>query len=237
MDRNLGAASADRAQGVDNTAGLYYQYGRKDPVPASNVVLYDGNGVALPRYHNDADCISRITGRVSIKTAVSYPYYFYRGNAEWMAGTNPYVANLWNNPAAGTGKSLFDPCPPGWRLPVNGTWNTFTLAGHVPNANAANNSAVNPGATIDYKGYTDQAGWDFYLSGSSGATAFYPATGFRDSANTGANVNKQITAYCWLATPYGVAGYGLCLYCTPNTVGSSSTSYRGHGLPTRCIQE
>ncbi|MDR2129574.1 MAG: DUF4906 domain-containing protein [Odoribacteraceae bacterium] len=228
MDRNLGAASANR--GNANTHGLYYQFGRKDPFPASSVLLYGVAGNALPRYHDNTDCISRVRGATSIKMAVQYPCnFYYPGNDDWVQN-NPYTANSWNNPGwheSPTGKSLFDPCPPGWRLPVISTWNTFVLPGTIT-PNAAN-------YPDDFNINTDRAGWEFYIAGSSGTTAFYPAAGLR-FANSGATINARGIGYYWSSAPLdSVLARYLWFHLDHGT--GQQTEHRGQGFSVRCVQE
>jgi uncharacterized protein (TIGR02145 family) len=165
----------------------------------------------------------------AIKTAVQYPSnFYYPGSGDWVQ-SNPYLGTSWNNPTwqTSTTKSLFDPCPPGWRLPVNGTWNTFALPG-TTTSNAAN-------YPDDYKGGNVQAGWEFYMSGSSGETAFYPASGYR-LVSTGAMSNERGSGYNWSSTP-GSGTIGRCLNFHATFVNPQHTTVRGYGLPVRCIQE
>ncbi|MDR2130305.1 MAG: fibrobacter succinogenes major paralogous domain-containing protein, partial [Odoribacteraceae bacterium] len=224
MDRNFGAASATRADGLAKTRGLYYQFGRKDPFPAAGVSLYDVQGAILSRNDyapNGTDCIARVQGATALKTAVQHPCNFYcPGSDDWVSG-NPYSDNSWNNPTwqTSTTKSLFDPCPPGWRLPVNGTWGTFALTN------------VHSG----YAGGTDQAGWEFYLSGSSGETVFYPAAGYRPFS-TGAMYYERVDGYYWSSTPNSSTG-GHYLSFGATFVNPWNPANRGSGFPVRCIQE
>jgi uncharacterized protein (TIGR02145 family) len=232
MDRDLGAASANRADGLGKTRGLFYQFGRKDPFPATSVGLYNVSGTAVTAFTATAnDCIVRVSGSTAIKTAVQYPYNFYvPGSGDWVSG-NSYYNNSWNNPGWYTsvpkaGKSLFDPCPPGWRLPETGTWNTFTLAS-VPNA------ANYPG---DFKTGNDQAGWEFYMSGSSGETAFYSASGYRHVA-MGAVYNERYYGYNWSFSLDGNSAKGRVLHFNGANVYAPHADHRGSGFSTRCVQE
>jgi uncharacterized protein (TIGR02145 family) len=227
MDRNLGATSAASADGIAKTRGLYYQFGRKEPFPAASVKLYNVSGATVTAFTaTPGDCIVRVPGMTSIHTAVQKPYIFYApGSDDWVSG-NPYSGNSWNNPGWYTsvpkaGKSLFDPCPPGWRLPVNGTWDTFSLTNDVPNA------ANYPG---DYKN-----GWEFYMSGSSGETAFYPASGFR-SSGSGTMLGEQSNGYSWSATSVNNK-IGRFLGFHTTKVYPQYTEYRSIGFPARCVQE
>ncbi|MDR2131300.1 MAG: DUF4906 domain-containing protein [Odoribacteraceae bacterium] len=234
MDRNLGAASADREQGVDSTCGLYYQFGRKDPFPTSRVKLYNVSGTAVTAFTATTnDCIVRVSGRTAIKVAVQYPYNFYApGTGDWVQ-SNPYPSSSWNNPGwyisePKAGKSLFDPCPPGWRVPAPSTWSTFTLPGTTNVPNAAN-------YPDGYKGGNAQAGWEFYMSGSSGATAFYPAAGFR-AHNSGSLTYYYTTGYCWAFSPT-TDMFSNNLQFAATYVYSQYVTYRGGGAPVRCVQE
>ncbi|MDR2130080.1 MAG: DUF4906 domain-containing protein [Odoribacteraceae bacterium] len=224
MDRNLGAASGARTDGLTKTSGLYYQFGRKDPFPAASVYLYDVTGAALPRYHANGDCISRVIGETTLKISVQRPSTFYATGVDWIQN-NPYYNNSWNNPGWYTsvpkaGKSLFDPCPPGWKVPpVQGTWETFVLAGTTPNA-------------VGYPG----VGAEFYMGGAgTGETAFYPLSGSR-TATQGITHEVGVVGPYWSAKGLDTWG-GYVLTVVPSSVNPWYFSARSNGLSVRCIQE
>jgi hypothetical protein len=224
MDRNLGAASANSEDGLANTRGLYYQFGRKDPFPAASVKLYNVSGTAVTAFTASSnDCIGRISGGTLIKTAVQRPYnFYYPASGDW-AQNNPYYANLWNNPAwhvSPTGKSLFDPCPPGWKVPEQNTWAVFIVSGKP---NAAN-----------YPGGYNGDGWEFYMSGSSGETAFYPAGGLRNI--NGEMSNGRDNGYSRSSAPLNNE-FAFYLYFNSENIIPQNANHRSFGLPTRCIQE
>lgn len=112
MDRNLGALT-DRPTVPDSPESqsmfdLYYQYGRKDPFPRYSLSGYDG-------YNNHGK-----TKIGSIAESVQEPNAFWftgdSGKHNWANDSN---AEIWNKPDWWTeSKSLFDPCPPGWCLPI-----------------------------------------------------------------------------------------------------------------------
>lgn len=124
MDRNLGAlASGAQSDSPERISGFYYQYGRKDPIPYKTTKLYDMNGTLLVPHWTPAsdDCIVRMGKKVNCYEAVKQPFvYFSLGNTDWYLD-NPYVNKSWNMPTwwnpDENGKNIFDPCPPGWRLP------------------------------------------------------------------------------------------------------------------------
>ena len=96
MDRNLGAVSADPADG-SNTFGLVYQWGRKDPF---RTVDKRDASVSLPYS--------------SILFSVQRPDIFLKGN-DW---TNESNNNLWgaivSDGVTYYAKTIYDPCPAGY---------------------------------------------------------------------------------------------------------------------------
>ena len=127
MDRNLGATSANPADGKA-TWGYYYQFGRKDPLRG-----YDGIAA------------HQIKAATELHESVMHPTAFYSLNTkttEWFNDGNSSLAtvcaDLWGNPAwkfcstdnthpwAATRKELqktiYDPCPPGYMVPPETTW-------------------------------------------------------------------------------------------------------------------
>lgn len=134
LDRNLGAlsnnpeAEFEGFAGFAATYGNHYQWGRKDPFPNTNSSaaataderpIYDEKGLIVGGTVNDNDR----TGK-TWQTSVKNPTIFY---CPGVAGTNwNYgIKDLWgvkgsgsNSPGADVGKSIFDPCPAGWRVPI-----------------------------------------------------------------------------------------------------------------------
>ena len=75
----------------------------------------------------------------------------------------------------GEGKSFFDPCPPGWQLPVYNIWLEF--------GDVSAKEAYAPNWPNNYStSGKDDAGWLFYLAGAAktGNTTYYPSAGVRD---------------------------------------------------------
>ncbi|MEE0975972.1 MAG: hypothetical protein UH853_09720 [Muribaculaceae bacterium] len=120
MDRNLGAHSPNNLDVKYPTEafGLYYQFGRKDPFPYKNVYDITGkNGVA--KWDNNSEI-----KHGTISNGVLRPYRFYKGNE-----STPWAKDAKNQATSWQywysldqikkgEKSIFDPCPPGWCVPV-----------------------------------------------------------------------------------------------------------------------
>lgn len=192
MDRNLGAMSAS-PDDLKKSRGLYYQYGRKDPFPYSDTQLYDINGAPLSPHWNPPtnDCFATVPAAKFLYECIKKPFNIYSSNgttssADWIVGESPYKEAIWNNPSwtLKTEKSLFDPCPPGWKVPnTNKIWRIFS-----------DNMEL-------YK--VENSFLNLYLNGSQSNTiAYYPASG-----------RKYVDIVSWHVSEK-FAGYTPSLYIT-----------------------
>jgi len=118
MDRNLGAVVAN-LHNDPLSSGLMYQWGRKDPFrccPAMEGIKYIGTaGAEWPEPAN----VSAANGTIAYLTA--HPMDFPKASAngdnknDWFYPYNdPVHDDLWSAP----GKTMFDPCPLGYRVPT-----------------------------------------------------------------------------------------------------------------------
>lgn len=156
MDVNLGGTST--AKGDVNAVGLYYQWGRKDPFvgvsawPATSqnnstdfnyTIMYDGSGAAISvSLHG----INTLSGPITIDDAIRNPDKFINvaagvNNNDWII--NSPQDDLWSKSST-SNKSVYDPCPRGWRVPEwksGGTispWYDFNSLGNTSgNGNAS----------------------------------------------------------------------------------------------------
>lgn len=133
MDRNLGALVASRTDpGSVDYRGLIYEWGRKDPFPGAgstntNVrkTVYNSSGAVF--------ITNRVISPVPLSTTTEHP--------DWYVYTNDFSGNVnnWLIPAnddlwgyTSNAKTIFDPCPSGWRVPLDHTvwnnWNTLNFS-------------------------------------------------------------------------------------------------------------
>lgn len=110
MDRNLGALSA--APGDVRSLGLQYYWGRKDPF-LSYGSLTEYNTAASTGSFEWVNCTQE-TGTIAY--AVRHPnHIIYNGDSsrDWLYSEQPDTTR-W-----GVKKTIYDPCPNGWRVPDN----------------------------------------------------------------------------------------------------------------------
>lgn len=202
MDRNLGAESATATDGA-KTRGLYYQFGRKDPFVGSTEI-YDINGTSKSTGATIA------TGKVTFAKAVQTPATFYTygsGNNDW-ASPNNYTSKNWNDISESDGKTFFDPCPEGWRLPTKAEYSNFS---------------------------TTTFTWDATNSGRTYNGNWFPAAGYRYSG-VGSMAGVGSNGYYWSASPYSENdGYSLGFFS--GYVNPADYRNRAYGFSVRCVQE
>lgn len=241
MDRNLGARSADGTTSKEMTAGFYYQWGRKDPFPYV-IPIYDIDGERISWNESYADNpnqnhdpVRALAGPALFCTSVQHPFAFYTKDGvggDWASGNSYY--GLWNNPtwnASSSGKSFFDPCPSGWRLPNSEVWSVFQKLGKEYGENAPINAKIYSGTN-----YFSGVGYEFYISGiqddmtADEPTAFYPSLYRRHPYNATVESLQTSTAAYW-------GCYNTHLYAPASTSQYTRTSSLSTAYPVRCIQE
>lgn len=121
LDRNLGALKAADSESSDNTKsiGLFYQWGRKDPLLGYATFDYSAE---KPTNLMNGNSMTINTTR-SIESSIQHPDCIV-GNAEQQFFTSESVYQLWGwtlgsnlNSATKNRKSIYDPCPAGYRVP------------------------------------------------------------------------------------------------------------------------
>ena len=116
MDRNLGATST--TPGDVKSFGLLYQWGRKDPfLGASSTTEYVEAASTLTW----PDPVKSDPKVGNIEYAIAHPTTFIcfnSNNWDW------YYADEYttDNTRWGDEKTIYDPCPAGWRIPLGSTY-------------------------------------------------------------------------------------------------------------------
>lgn len=228
LNMNLGAHQVEfNALGFN---GYYYQWGRKDPIQQAVGV----NNILDSPFVSHA---SQTDG--SIANSIKFPLYFYGGYNTGGANIQDWCTfeddvkyyDFWNKnitadqqTTAAPGKTMFDPCPPGYHVP--------TYA-EVVNVCKLTKSAGTQGAYIDGKLFfpyvsSRAAGitkkwWGGVAESdtdtSVGERGFYHCT---NPSTTGDKSNRKV--YRWYARK-GSVGY------------SGSVIQRAEGMVVRCAKD
>ena len=213
MDRNLGAMG--NFGGASRKGMKYYQFGRKDPYTTESLYKYNGS-----KYIS----VEKSTGSGTLPSSVRAPFTYYLADGlSFVDKDHNYGNTLWYNPTwnlnmGNTQKSLFDPCPVGWRLPVIETWSGI-------------------GKTTNGKFDMENNGWILSCDGSNiigESTVWYPFTCFIwDSAGA------PVSNYDYGCAVYSATPPYLTFWFTKNSINVYRTGFykKGTANPVRCIQE
>lgn len=209
----------------------YYQWGRKDPFRPSNggsgnKIWYDKDGTASA---SAVKVESFPYGSETIKNHILKPDVM-QGNGQYYRDNTYY--NLWSannivttsndNPVV---KTIYDPCPVGFKLPAPNAFTGFTTTG-----SSARSANVN--GTWD----STRKGWNFYAQANkSGQQIFFPASGLRNYSD-GSLGYVGSYGYCWSAGSNG-QNYGWYLNFSSSGVDSLRRYYRSLGFSVRPAQE
>ena len=226
MDRNLGAvitnteaATLPPTQTGDAIKyyGLMYQFGRKDPFVGSGngsnayVATWDADGTPLSSNTSITPPYTIRSGSNStsfLATAVKNPSTFYYSSSNWTKENT----GLWDD----NGKTVFDPCPPGWRVPKGGSdtdnpWKTFTTSNFTWSASASGTAGR-------------------MFTANNGGKAWYPTSGQLFSS----------TGVLSFAGEYGTfwsASSGYCMFLADNRMFPSLAQANSYGFAVRCVQD
>ena len=235
MDRNLGATSA--TPGDVGALGLLYQWGRKDPFLGSSSIstsIEAKSTIVWPSSVNSNSINGAIAGAL-VQYAIANPTTFILGgtiNFDWFYTGYPVTDNTrWTT--SSDSKSIYDPCPAGWRIPnggKNGVWS----------------KAI--GSSSDYYCTYDENNEGVNFSGKFGSapTIWYPASG-RRYFNYGGLEAAGGYSYYWSASPSSATEYlaynlsfGKYEYIASGDnchIWPSEDDYRAGGQSVRCVQE
>lgn len=218
MTLNLGAVATDYdASGT--VKGMVYQWGRKDPFPsvsgwtdAGGITVYDASGSTADPFRTE-----QVARTDNLAEAVAHPTTFYSGTRDegdfgpydWLT-TDASAMNdrLWET-MTDSGKTLFDPCPPGWRVPRKESWTGLNETNFI---------------------------WDDAALGRRHALlGYYPAVGSRGAATgewnfvggSGLYWSSSATEDCYVSK----------LNFLPAYINVQSNANRASGFPVRCVSE
>ena len=192
MDRNLGAIANI---GIDVDAyGLYYQFGRKDPFRLLVASSYSSRSTPTAS--------STFRPLAAIPTQINNPDYYYNGSPSWTFNSENLY--LWNT--AGGNKTAFDPCPEGWRVPVQ----------------SGGDGSDSPWSGLTITNFADNVG-------------FYPLSGYISNAGvfTSTNVSGYYWTSWPGTSATGINSIGLSL--TTSSLNLAESMQKNTGRSVRCV--
>ena len=215
--------------GVKKGATTLYQWGRKDAFPGVATSDLKAGGIT----ENAGD-------NMTIVNNIQNPDKFYiYGSSLW---TNYGYYNLWSADNTVTGsynqgndnpvvKTVYDPCPVGFKMPANNAFTGFTTTG----LNSTSQSEMNVDGTDDWQQWTNNFGHNFWTNSSKTATINFPASGLRNY-NDGSLDFVGDYGYYWSAVPDGSSD-GCSLYFSSGSVYPLNNYTRTYGFAVRGVSE
>jgi len=238
MDRNLGATSA--IPGDVHSIGLMYQWGRKDPFLGACLISYDED-----RFQKRAS--STLTWPSSVESdestgtinySVLHPTTYIMGNDnnyDWYyTGSSTTDDSRWQT--LDKAKSIYDPCPAGWRIPDGGPSGVWCKAsGSLPRYNHGPYDSTNNGMDFG-SGNGQQANHQL----GSAPVIWYPIAGYlTDVDNEAYLLYAGSNGYYWSCTPDGYYAYrfSMSIYNNLNVIPSCNSLFREDAVSVRCLAE
>ena len=265
MDRNLGALSVVPSE-VQNTRGLFYQWGRKDPFPAAatptgttqtiSATVYDEDGkvVKFPNSSWTSTEENTIAYSIANPTVCLSNSAQYASCRDWLENSQANDA-LWGNPKGHIkdsdnnytnkgSKSIYDPCPVGYRVPPADVFSYFTgIGGYVADINSCDIADANGDGIVDMQDY--HYGWLFNMESGS---QFFPAAARFDGSyamlmgsvsglwgnywSNSPNTNELTSA-----TGFGFACLAFSTEAKGMTASASGAGSKADAYSVRCIKE
>ena len=219
MDRNLGATSA--TPGDVGAIGLLYQWGRKDPFLGSSSISSNTVAKSTIVWPSTVSSNSN-TGTITYTTANPTTFITYNNsNYDWYyTGSSSTDNTRWTT--SESNKSIYDPCPAGWRVPDggdNGVWSKAL------------------GSSDNFSGYaydSTNKGMNFSSKLGSASIIWYPTSGCRDYRNGSLYFVANSGVY-WSSSYNSCDAYELT-FDYMSRVFPSHYDRRSFGQHVRCLQ-
>lgn len=227
MDRNLGATESKPGDDYYRTFGLLYQWGRKDPflnfrsTPPSYGEMYSTGNWTTTNIHGIENSIKNPIAFIIVSQYLDtyedgdWAHRYYAGDY-----FRPYPDNTrWQET-----KTIYDPCPSGWKVPTGGTEGFWVHAGFP------NGEGVHPVAE----------GGMMFGTPYCEPEVYFPIAKTRQY--DGAMNTNDWSSYYWTVTPASVREGKPACTLRLTSYADVYTSYdnytiRGNGYSVRCVKE
>lgn len=219
MDRNLGATSLVAGP---QSAGCFYQWGRKDPFqgPYTWMMFLNGNvgwsNDGIGKFFTLKGFASTTLPSENLVASIQQPYraiVAISGSRDWLSPDVDGESYRWCN--ADGSKGAFDPCPEGWRVPVSGA------------------ESASAWAALDGAWDNDRTGYVF-----AEGSGYYPAAGYitiMSAAGSASGAEAGSSGYCWSASSAGRSAYAFTY--SPSAVKPAAELDKTWACPVRCVKE
>ena len=219
MDRNLGATSA--TPGDVAALGLLYQWGRKDPFLGSSSISSSTLAKSTITWPS---AVSSNSSNGTISYATAHPTTFIKyntSNMDWYyTGSSSTDNTRWTE--SSSAKSIYDPCPAGWRVPDGGSKGVWS-------------KALGSSSGFNYTYDSTNEGMNFSGKFGPDQTIWYPASGSRGRYEWSYGfANVGYSGEYWSSSYSG--GWGFLLWFTSECYPRYSDP-SGIGCSVRCIKE
>ena len=215
-------------------ATTLYQFGRKDAFP----------GVDASDLAANSHFTQNAGNNMSIKNGIQHPDNFYTWGSSWYSAppTGYSYYNLWSADNTVTGgynqgndnpvvKSVYDPCPVGFKMPANNAFTGFTTTG----LNSTSQSEMNVDGTDNWQTYQNNFGHNFWTNSSKTATINFPASGLRYNID-GSLDDVGNNGFFWSAVPNNTYN-GCYLGFNSGGVNPLVSGTRPYGFAVRAVSE
>ena len=198
----------------------YYQFGRPNPMLCPSAYSSTSNHASFGVLSYAAASIAS-----NIQTGIKNPATFYKYkssyNYNWFQTNSGKTYNLWDAACTSTGnsdnnvvKTIYDPCPIGFKMPNGNTFTYFSTSNVV-------GSFAN--------------GWKFKRYSGDTVGVFFPVSGYRRSSD-GSLYFVGSSGCVWLSSANS-QDYAYDLNFYSSSVGPQVDSLRASGFSVRPVQE
>ena len=217
---NLASKWVSSSSSPTQITNWYYQFGR--PTPLAPAITYNSTTNATTygtlRYTTASIASNLYLG---IQNPTTFYKYSSSYNYNWFSTNSGKTYNLWDQACTSTGcsdntvvKTVYDPCPPGFKMPNGNTFTYFSSSNVV-------GSFSN--------------GYYFKKNSSDTTGVFFPASGYR-SYSSGSLLDVGSYGFVWSSAADSQSG-AYRLYFDCGYVNPQYYYYRAYGFSVRPVAE
>lgn len=217
---NLASKWVNSSSSPTQITNWYYQFGRPTPLTPANTYNSTTNATTYGVLSFTTASIAS-TLNLGIQNPTTFYKYSSSYNYNWFSTNSAKTYNLWDQACTSTGcsdnsvvKTVYDPCPPGFKMPNGNTFTGFSTSNVVGS-------------------FTN--GYKFKKNSSDTTGVFFPASGSRYGSD-GSLFNVGSYGRVWSAAAYD-QDYAYNLYFGSGYVDPQGGNRRAIGFSVRPVAE